>query len=322
MAQYETVRRHWLAALSMVDDDPRALLDVVRQQDTKKRERMFGEADVTRLAIQMIERFQRLYRTALRTLLKLRQTKTPPVFVRSGSVNVAVGPQLNVQVPPTIDECGPPVPRPNGRPQSPTFRQPTIRRNSGQCRRPRIVGTWSMAITPATLYQWRPGKGVRGASRAAYRLHASRVRFSVAAAAGVITLPPSSGRARPESTCPQSGQFALSHHRPDSLYLTRITVQRTVGPDRNATLCGRAGVAMEPEHGAFRRRHPSHRRHQGRRHRGHRRRRRGRPYGHSQHANGHNGQNSNGGSSGSGGRGRMMGQRSNGSNGRTVARIQ
>lgn len=97
MAQYEMVRLYWLRVLAGRSHQPAK----------------FHAPDHAIKALEagrMIERMQRLYQNALRTLLSLRRGKGPTIIQRSGQVNVTVGPQLNVHEDQTVASDNSPPP--------------------------------------------------------------------------------------------------------------------------------------------------------------------------------------------------------------------
>ena len=95
MAQYETLRQQWLGVLALHSDEP-AARPGQRLRGAGEEPRRLSAAEATQEAARMVERLQRLFESALRTLLSLRRGRGP-LFVRgSGPVNVAVGRQLNV----------------------------------------------------------------------------------------------------------------------------------------------------------------------------------------------------------------------------------
>jgi hypothetical protein len=97
MAQCELLRRKWLGIVAMRSQQPATLVSLERQ-GSKEEPRRQSAAEATLEAIRMVERLQRLYHNALRTLLSLRR-RTPQLIVRkAGQVNLAAGPQMNVQV--------------------------------------------------------------------------------------------------------------------------------------------------------------------------------------------------------------------------------
>jgi|SRR5262245_48270076 len=109
MAQYELIRRQWIAILSLQSREPQTIIDLRRRDEPKRDRRRLGAADATIAAARMVDRLQRLYQNALRTLLSLRRTRGLFIVQRSGQVNVAVGPQLNLSSQPAeaVDEVAP-----------------------------------------------------------------------------------------------------------------------------------------------------------------------------------------------------------------------
>ena len=96
MAQYEMMRQTWVRILSMMAHEPDTILRMRRRGERSNGERTQDAAQATLEAARMVERLQRLYQNALRTLLSLRRGRAPFIVQRSGQVNVAMGPQLNV----------------------------------------------------------------------------------------------------------------------------------------------------------------------------------------------------------------------------------
>jgi len=96
MAQYETMRRHWVSILSTMSRQPQTIVRLLRRDSRSTEERTQHAAQSTMEAARMVERLQRMYQNALRTLLGLRRGRAPFIVQRSGQVNVAMGPQLNI----------------------------------------------------------------------------------------------------------------------------------------------------------------------------------------------------------------------------------
>ena len=103
MAQYEMLRMKWLGVLAMQTRwvpfvaDRNAL-----PRDTQPRQ--LHAAEGTAEAIRMVERLQRLFQNALRSLLNLRRGRGTFIVRGSGPMNFAVGQQLNVCMPSDSDE--------------------------------------------------------------------------------------------------------------------------------------------------------------------------------------------------------------------------
>jgi hypothetical protein len=100
MAQYELTRRKWIGVVSMRSQEPATLLSHERRckRDESRRQ---TSAEATLEAMRMVERLQRLYHNALRMLLSLRRGKAQVIVRKAGQVNLATGPQMNVQVEPS-----------------------------------------------------------------------------------------------------------------------------------------------------------------------------------------------------------------------------
>jgi hypothetical protein len=111
IAQYEMIREQWVKSLAHMSREQEAIYDLKhRRDDLKDRDikRNISALEATREATNMVERVQRLQQNAIRTLLSLRRTKATFTVRNTGSVNVALGPQLNVAGPPA-DESAPRV---------------------------------------------------------------------------------------------------------------------------------------------------------------------------------------------------------------------
>src|SRR5262249_7488862 len=105
MAQYEMMRQKWVGTLSMTGDHPHTVLRVHgrdgRSAESPRDDWMKRSLDE---AARMVERLQRLYHTALRTLMSLRRRRRPFIVEGPGQVNVAMGPQLNVGTATAVSE--------------------------------------------------------------------------------------------------------------------------------------------------------------------------------------------------------------------------
>ena len=98
IAQYETLRLRWLGLLATRSNEPRvALAPEPRGEGEALRRNAVAAA--ANDAVRMVERLQRLAHGALRLLTGLRRSQAPLIFRGAGSVNVAVGQQLNVNAP-------------------------------------------------------------------------------------------------------------------------------------------------------------------------------------------------------------------------------
>jgi hypothetical protein len=97
LAQYEMMRQRWVTILSMMGREPETILRMRRRGVRSDRERALDAAEGTLEAARMVERLQRLYQNTLRTLMSLRRGRAPFIVQRRGQVNVAMGPQLNVE---------------------------------------------------------------------------------------------------------------------------------------------------------------------------------------------------------------------------------
>jgi hypothetical protein len=101
MAQYELLRQDWVAILATTSSDPKTRVEGQRRGAADENPRRITALEANREATQMVERLQRLFQNTMRTLLSLRRVKAPFIVQHSGQVNVAVGQQLNVNVPAT-----------------------------------------------------------------------------------------------------------------------------------------------------------------------------------------------------------------------------
>jgi len=99
MAQYEMLRRKWIGIVARQTDSPFTLL-ALADPGRPREDQTLSSAESCSTAMRMIERLQRLYQNSLRALLNIRREKMPVIFQRSGQVNLNVGPQLNVSIPP------------------------------------------------------------------------------------------------------------------------------------------------------------------------------------------------------------------------------
>jgi len=99
MAQYELTRRKWIGIVSMRSQEPANLLSHARRGNREQPRRQ-DSAEATQEAMRMVERLQRLYHNALRMLLSLRRGKPQLIVRKAGQVNLAAGPQMNVQAEP------------------------------------------------------------------------------------------------------------------------------------------------------------------------------------------------------------------------------
>jgi hypothetical protein len=97
MAQYEVLRQQWVRVLHVVSHEPRTIIEL--NAENRPPDRKLGSAGATLEAARMVERMQRLYQSALRTLLGLRRTAAAVTVRNSGPMNLALGPQLNVTAP-------------------------------------------------------------------------------------------------------------------------------------------------------------------------------------------------------------------------------
>lgn len=95
MAQYEMLRQEWVGILATIVQDPRLRLLSGRPCERGEEPRQVTAVQANQEAMHMIERLQRLYQNALRTLLNLRRGKSP-IVRQPQQINVAVGQQLNV----------------------------------------------------------------------------------------------------------------------------------------------------------------------------------------------------------------------------------
>jgi hypothetical protein len=99
MAQYELMRQNWVGILSLKSRQPQTITSMESKQIRGDSSRKATAIEATLEAVRMVERLQRLYDSALRTLMSLRRVKTPPIYGPVGQVNVAAGPQINIQAP-------------------------------------------------------------------------------------------------------------------------------------------------------------------------------------------------------------------------------
>lgn len=95
MAQYEMIRLQWVRIISLWSRDPRIQLSLQMPDYQRVEKRDLTAAQANLEAIRMVERLQRLYQNALRTLLNSRRSKSAFIVQRSGQVNVALGAQVN-----------------------------------------------------------------------------------------------------------------------------------------------------------------------------------------------------------------------------------
>ncbi len=97
IAQYELLRRQWLGVFSLRSRDPETMLTLRGPLDDERPQRSLSAAQATKEALFMVERLQRLTHQAIRNLAMLRG-KNPAIFIRQiAQLNMANGPQANVQ---------------------------------------------------------------------------------------------------------------------------------------------------------------------------------------------------------------------------------
>jgi hypothetical protein len=95
IAQYEILRQRWVAILSNLTGDPRTLLGLLAPDKKPTGER----STTARTAIEaarVIERLHGLIQGTVRTLLAMRRAPGAVVVRRVDQLNVAAGPQMNV----------------------------------------------------------------------------------------------------------------------------------------------------------------------------------------------------------------------------------
>lgn len=96
MAQYEMMRQSWVRLLAFLSRAPQTMLDLQRDRGAGEKAWDKGHAAAAVEAARMIERLQRLYQGAVRTLLSLRRQPATCTVRATGTVNVGLGAQLNV----------------------------------------------------------------------------------------------------------------------------------------------------------------------------------------------------------------------------------
>jgi len=96
MAQYQFLRRSWLAILAEYTDHPAIAYSLDKPQVHPEKHTL-SEFARAKEAIRMVERLQRLFEQALRTLLSLRRGHGRMFVGRVDQLNLAAGPQLNVK---------------------------------------------------------------------------------------------------------------------------------------------------------------------------------------------------------------------------------
>jgi hypothetical protein len=95
MAQYEMIRQRWMCVISHWSREP-TMQQSLRDPDYMRfNKRQINAAEANMEAMRMVERLQRLYQNALRTLLMSRRSKSAFIVQRSGQVNLALGAQVN-----------------------------------------------------------------------------------------------------------------------------------------------------------------------------------------------------------------------------------
>jgi hypothetical protein len=104
MAQYEMIRLQWVRILSLWSRDPKIQLSLRDPDYLRQGKRDINAAQANIEAMRMVERLQRLFENALRTLLNSRRGKSAFIVQRSGQINIAAGPQLNACVPACDEE--------------------------------------------------------------------------------------------------------------------------------------------------------------------------------------------------------------------------
>jgi hypothetical protein len=104
MAQYEMIRRQWVGILSLWSRDPKIQLSLRNPDYMRPEKRDINAALANQEAMRMIERLQKLYQNALRTLLNSRRGKSAFIVQRSGQINVTAGPQMNACVSTSDDQ--------------------------------------------------------------------------------------------------------------------------------------------------------------------------------------------------------------------------
>jgi hypothetical protein len=101
MAQYEAMRRQWVRILSLWSRDPRLQISLQDPTYQHSERRHLSHAQANLEAVRMVDRLQRLYQNALRTLLMSRRGKAAFIVQRSGQINVGAGSQCNAFIAPT-----------------------------------------------------------------------------------------------------------------------------------------------------------------------------------------------------------------------------
>jgi hypothetical protein len=95
MAQYEVIRQRWMCVISHWSREP-TMQHSLRDPDYMRlNKRQINAAEANQEAMRMVERLQRLYQNALRTLMNSRRGKSAFIVQRARQMNVAFGPQMN-----------------------------------------------------------------------------------------------------------------------------------------------------------------------------------------------------------------------------------
>lgn len=96
MAQYEVIRQRWMCVISHWSREP-TMQHSLRDPDYMRfNKRQINAAEANMEAMRMVERLQKLYQNALRTLLDSRRGRSAFVVQRARQMNIATGPQMNV----------------------------------------------------------------------------------------------------------------------------------------------------------------------------------------------------------------------------------
>jgi hypothetical protein len=120
LVQYELIRRQWIGVLAMRARDPRTITSLGRDRDDDE-ERTQSRAKSMRETLRALDQLQRFMHNSLRMLLRLRRAKSPVFMRHAGQVNVAAGPQMNLQATrqddPTVPTQSAPTPSADGEEQ-------------------------------------------------------------------------------------------------------------------------------------------------------------------------------------------------------------
>jgi hypothetical protein len=99
IAQYEMLRNRWVAILADLTRDPLTMI-ALRTRGKRPADERSAAAGAATEATRVIDRLHRLIQGTLRTLLGLRRAPAAVVVRQVAQLNVAAGPQMNMNVPP------------------------------------------------------------------------------------------------------------------------------------------------------------------------------------------------------------------------------